>query len=252
MSSGYSQINFTKPPFNDIRVRRALSLAVDREAICKQLLHGMCEPAYSLIPPGMADYSGPHLDYVSRTLDERRNEARALLKTAGFGPDHPLKFTYRYFDNENDHNVAVVLQNMWKSIGADVDILNAEAKVQYDALRTGDFEVASAAWVADYNDAQSFLYLFETSTGPMNYGKYSNKAYDDLLEKANITTDVAARAKLLASAEALLLQDVAIIPESFGDYHRLVKPYVHGWVDNFEDWHRTRYLSIDHSATPTN
>ena len=249
LASGYSYINVTRPPFTDLRVRRALALAIDREAIAYELLKAGQTPAYSLVPPGIANYSdGPQVDFKSESMDERRAEAKRLLAQAGFGPDHPLKFTYRFFDSNDDRRIAIAMQDMWKAIGVDAQVLSAEAKSEYDALRSQNYDVASAGWVADYDDAENFLYLFTSSNGPMNYSKYSNPTFDALMAKADDTVDTAARAKLLQQAEAVLLHDMPIIPETFSSYRHLVKPYVKGWVDNVSNMHRTRYLSIERGA----
>ena len=246
MTSGYSYFNTKVKPFDDPRVRCALSMAIDRKTIDEQLLQGLVEPAYSIVPPDVANYSnGPQSDFKGYPMADNRARAMNLLKQAGFGPEHPLKFTYRYFESETGRNVAVALQSMWKAIGVDVDLLNAEPKVEYDAMRNGDFQVASAGWVADYNDAQNFLYLFESTTGDMNYGRYKNPEFDKLMDEANAEPNVAARAQLLKSAESILLKNCVVMPENFGHYHHLVKSYVGGFEDNFLAIHPLRFMTVD-------
>jgi oligopeptide transport system substrate-binding protein len=253
MAVGYEQINTQRPPFNDVRVRRALSMAIDRSIICYKILNAGQTPAYSLVPPDMANYpDGPQLSFKDESFKDRQNEARKLLAEAGFGPNHPLHFTYRYMDSLDGRRVAVAMQDMWKQVGVNVELLNSEPKVHYDALRTQNFEVAAAGWVADYDDPQNFLYLLETSTGAMNYARYSNPEFDKLMKEAAVTLDLTARAKILAQAEEIILKDSPIIPLDFGASRNLVAPYVKGWVDNLGDWHRTRFLSIEKDKTTAN
>ncbi|HXZ67909.1 MAG TPA: peptide ABC transporter substrate-binding protein, partial [Alphaproteobacteria bacterium] len=206
MRSSYSIFNLSRKPFDDPRVRCALSMATDRQAIAGQLLQGLAEPAYAIVPPEVANYpNGPQSEFKNRSMTENRAEAMKLLEAAGFGPDHPLKFTYRYFDSETDRDIAIAFQNMWKAIGVRVDLLSSESKVEYDALRNGDFDVAAAGWIADYDDAQNFLYLFQSDAGPMNYGRHNDRGYDALMKQADAEPNLEARAKLLSTAEASIL-----------------------------------------------
>ncbi len=249
-STTYVQINVHKKPFDDLRVRQALSLAIDREIICDKVLNAGQTPAYSFVPPGMANYeAGAHVFFKDWTMDRRRAKARELLAAAGFGPDHPLKFTYRYRDSEDNRRVSIVLAGMWKEVGIQVELLNTETQVHYNALRTQDFEVADAGWVADYNDAENYLFLMESTSGQMNYSKYKNVKYDALMDQAAKTLDLKARADLLRQAEQLILDDVPVIPIYFGASRQLVKPYVKGFKSNLLKWHRTRYMRVER-ATP--
>ena len=154
----YYPINTTKKPFTDLRVRKALAMAVNREAIVDKVLKTGEIAAYSFVPPGMANYDkGAEVDWKNIPYPERIKQAKALLKEAGFDPDHPLKLTLRYNTSENHKRIAVAVASMWKQIGVKAELFNAEIKVHYADLKQGDFQVARAAWVADYNDAQNFL-----------------------------------------------------------------------------------------------
>jgi oligopeptide transport system substrate-binding protein len=104
--------------------------------------------------------------------------------------------------------------------------------------------VADAAWVADYNDAMSFLYLQQSATGSQNYGDYKNPAYDALLAKADNEPDAAIRADYMSQAEAVMLDDAPVVPIYFYVNKNLVSPKITGWVDNIVDRHRARYLCI--------
>ena len=107
---------------------------------------------------------------------------------------------------------AVAVASMWKQIGVKTELYNAEVKVHYADLKQGNFQVARAGWIADYNDAQNFLYLLETRTGPNNYGRYSNPEYDNLMLEAEVTADLTKRSELMYKAESLAMADLPIIP----------------------------------------
>lgn len=244
--SHYILVNVHKKPFDDLRVREALSLAVDREAIANQILNAGQLPAYSFVPPEMANYAEHgELKFKGEPMEARREKARALLKAAGFGAAHPLHLTYRYRDSLDSRRIAIALQDMWKQIGVAAELFNSEGRVHFNALRTQDFEVAHANWVADYNDAENYLFLFMSTSGQMNYTKYSNPKYDALMQKAAITMDVPARAKIMREAEQLMLDDDPVIPMFFSASRHLVRPSITGFVDNVLNYHRSRYMNIE-------
>jgi oligopeptide transport system substrate-binding protein len=186
----YYVINQAKKPFDDIRVRRALSYAIEREAITDKILKTGEIPAYGIVPPNAGTYgAGETLSWKGKPYKERVEEAKALLKEAGFGPDNPLKLELSYNTSENHKKIAVAVQSMWKPLGVQAELVNREAKVHYDALKQGQFDAARAAWIADYNDPQNFLYLLETRTGVNNYSRYSNPRYDRLMMEQGRTAD---------------------------------------------------------------
>jgi len=133
---------------------------------------------------------------------------------------------------------------MWKKLGVEVDLVNTEVKVHYANLRQGDFELGRAGWIADYNDAQSYLYLSETSTKQQNYSKFSNPDYDKLMDQASVTSDEAKRARLLGQAEAILLKELPVLPIYFYVSKNLVSTKVKGWEDNSFDVVHVRNLSL--------
>ncbi|MGA7710944.1 MAG: peptide ABC transporter substrate-binding protein [Rhizomicrobium sp.] len=246
MLTQYLQFNLRRKPFDDIRVRRALSLAVDREIICRDVMRGGEQPAYNLVPPDMPCYpKGAELP--SQLQPERSAKAKWLMSQAGFGPGNPLVFDFNTANTTEAKLVAVALQEMWREIGCKVRIAPAESQVQYDTMRKRDFAVGWAGWVADYRDPKDFLFLLQSSTSDLNYGDYRNPAYDSLIERSDRISDPAARAAILQQAEQLMLDDVPIAPVYFGVTRDLVSRQVKGWVDNNVNINRTRYLSLDRS-----
>ena len=241
----YYPINTRKPPFNDKRVRQALSMAIDRDTIVNKVMKTGEISAYSFVPPGTLNYGEPsYASFKSMTQAERTAKAIALLSEAGFGPDKPLKLQLRYNTSENHKRIAVAVAAMWKKVGVEAELFNSDVKVHYADLKQGNFDVARAGWIADYNDPQNFLYLLETRTGVNNYGGYSVKEFDDLMLEASQTADMKKRAGLLAKAEAIAMEDQPIIPIYYYVSKNLVSQKVKGWVDTVNDIHRWRYLKL--------
>ncbi len=241
----YYPINTSKKPFDDIRIRKALSMAVNREAIVEKVLKTGELAAYSFVPPGIAYYDNPaEVDWKDIPYPERIKQAKALLKEAGYGQNHPLEFTLSYNTSENHKRIAVAVASMWKQIGVKADLFNTEVKVHYANLKQGQFDVARAGWIADYNDAQNFLYLLESRTGANNYGRYSNPEYDRLMKEAEATADLDKRSALMRKAESLAMADQPVIPIYHYVSKNLVSKKVVGFMDNPKDVHRWRYVSL--------
>lgn len=242
----YYPINVKKPPFDDVRVRQALSMAIDRAALTDKVLKTGELPAYSMVPPGVGNYAGgpAYVAWKDLPQAERVAKAKELLAEAGFGPDKPLKFVLSYNTSENHKRIAIAVAAVWKQLGVEAELFNTEVKVHYDRLKQHDFDVARAGWIADYNDPQNFLYLMETRTGPNNYSQYSNPEFDRLMDEAARTQDPAQRAGLMVQAEGIAMADQPIIPIYYYVSKNLVAQNVEGWVDNTKDVQRTRWLSL--------
>jgi oligopeptide transport system substrate-binding protein len=229
----------------DRRVRIALDMSVDRDFIAYKLLRGGETPAYVFVPPGTDNYQ-PITPPVWTTwpLARRQAAARALLAQAGYGPGHPLKIEYKHSNAPASMLVAPALQADWKAIGVETTLAEEEGQIAYQDLRVRNFEVGSASWIADYNDATSFLGLQQSQTGAQNYGDYKNPVFDALLAKADNEPDAKVRAGYLAKAEEIMLGDATVAPMAFFVNKNLVNPKITGWVDNLTDWHRVQYLCM--------
>jgi oligopeptide transport system substrate-binding protein len=242
----YYVVNVRRPPFDDARVRRALSMAVNREAITDQVLRTGEIPAYSFVPPGTSNYGDPsYPDWKDTPNEQRLVAARGLLAQAGYGPGTPLKLTIRYNTSENYKRVAIAIQAMWKQIDVHAELENSEVKVHYNMLEEGNFDIGRAGMTADYDDAQNFLFLLQSTSGKQNMGQYRNPAYDRLMQQAAVTSDLQTRSGLLHQAEQMALDDAVVIPIMYYISKALVQPYVRGWVPNIKDLHRTRYISLE-------
>ena len=141
----------------------------------------------------------------------------------------------------------VAIQSMLSKANIEVSLEASEPKVLYNYLRTGDFQVGDAGWIADFNDASNFLFLFESSSGPLNYGKYINPNFDLLMKNAQNEIDTIKRANILKNAEEILMEDMPLAPILFGISRSLVKEDISGWKENSSSFHGTRYLK---RATP--
>ncbi len=247
----YIIFNQRKKPFDDVRVRTALTMAVDRVFAAEEILKAGQYPAYSLVPKGIANYpGGVEAAWKDMTVADRRVEAKKLLEAAGFGPNNPLSFTFTHRNTGDNPRLAPVFQNDWKQIAewVQVEIMQIDTQIHYDNLRAGNFEVGDAGWIADFNDARNFLYLYETKSGQMNYGKFSNAEFDRLMKAADDEIDLAKRGELLVAAERIIVQEWPMCPTVFLVNKNLVSPRITGWVDNITDIHRARYLSTKEAA----
>ncbi|MES2340233.1 MAG: peptide ABC transporter substrate-binding protein [Pseudomonadota bacterium] len=231
--------------FRDIRVRRALSEAVDREFITNKLMRAGQLPAYAFVPPGTAGYAqGPQTVWARKSLAERQAEAKRLLAQAGYGPSHPLSFELKIGNSPDTILLASAVQADWASIGVDARIVQNEGQIAFAAYRNRDFGIGAMSWFADFNDPVTFLGLMKSDTGGQNYGDYKNPAYDALLRQADNEPDAQRRAGILQQAEQLMLNDEAIVPVYFVVNRNLVSPKVTGWVDNVGNFHRARWLCV--------
>ena len=168
----YFAFNVTRPPFNDKRVCQALSMAYDRDFVAAQIYGTGERPAYSIVPPGIADYPGTARYSWANLVDGRspQRRRRACCAPPGFGPNNPLRFEVAYRATSDNPRVAVVAQANWRAIApwVTVELHPFEAQVHYANLQARNFQVGDSAWVADFNDARNFLYLLETRSGQQN------------------------------------------------------------------------------------
>ena len=252
LNVSFITFNVKRKPLDDVRVRRALAEAIDRDAIEREVYgHVYGEVAESIIPPGTANVDrGAKVPWAGMSMEQRKADARKLLAAAGYGPDHPLQLTYDYIQNPDIKRAAVAMQAMWRDVGAKIDIVASEFKVHIKNVETHNYDLGQFSWQLDYNDAQNMLYLFESSTVDMNYPGYNSAAYDKLMAQADAEKDIVARGKILGQASAVLLNDIPVAPMFYPYLRPIVRSNVLGWVNNPRDINRTRWLDIETKPAP--
>ena len=240
----YFAFKITKAPWDNVKLRHAISMAIDRDYLAEKVWQNSMIPSYSFVPPGISGYETRTTDYAEMSQIDREDAAKKVLAELGYGPDKPLKMEIRYNTSENNKNTAVAIQEQLKPLGVEVTLLNTDTKTHYGHLEQhGDFDIARAGWIADYKDPENFLALCKSGTGN-NYSEYANKEYDDLLAKAAASADPAERMKTLSDAEAIgVARDLCVLPLLYYSYKNIVSSKVKGWEDNVMDRHPSRFLS---------
>ena len=236
----FYRMNVTKPPLNDKRIRRALALAINREDFVKNVMRGGQLPAFCLTPPGTAGYT-------SRTqLHEDIAEAKRLLTEAGYPGGKGLPPIELLYNTTESHRIiAEAIQQMWKkNLGVEVHLVNQEWKVYLDSQRTLNYQICRAGWIGDYVDPNSFLDMWLTGGGNNETG-WSNSEYDRLIAEASRTTDPQKRLEVFQKAEAILLDDLPIIPIYFYTHIGARRPEVKGWYPTILDNHPYKYVYLE-------
>lgn len=232
----YYNFNTHKPPFDDVRVRKAISFAIDRDIISNAILGQGQKPAYFLTPEIVANFNPETPAYGKLTQEERNQKAKELLAEAGYSDANPLEFSLLYNTSENHKKIAVAIASMWKkNLGVTVTLENQEWKSYLETKKQGNFEAARAGWCGDYNEASTFTSLMEgkNTTGGIHY---KSADYDKLTADAIRATSEEERQKLYYAQEALLAKDMPIAPIYQYVKARLVNPRVGGYaINNAED-----------------
>lgn len=229
----FYRLNVTRPILNEAKVRRALSLAVDRRTINDTILRGQQRPAFSFTPPDCTPGYIPPMTAVSDPA-----AARALLAEAGYPNGKALPPLELLINNSGNHQtIAEAVQAMWRrELNIDVRIVSMESSAALEQRRALTYQILRSDWVADYADPKSFLEIF-ASDSHSNHTGWKNKVYDALLAEADHTADPAARFTLLQRAETILLEESPLIPIYHLSTVRLVHPSVRGWHPTLLDHH---------------
>ncbi|HAV8936324.1 TPA: oligopeptide ABC transporter substrate-binding protein OppA [Escherichia coli] len=244
LSTYYYEFNTTKAPFNDPRVRQALNMALDKDIITEKVLGQGQRVAWLVSQPEIGGVKIETADYGSWSRDKRIAEAKKLLDEAGFNSLTPLKFNLLYNISESHQRIAIAVSSMWKkNLGVEARLQKQEWKTLLDAKRTGDYDVVRYSWIADYDDAMSFLNNFRTGDA-QNTTKYSNPVYDSILVKASQADSVEKRRKFYQQAEDILAKDVPTIPVFHAVRVNLVKPYIGGYSPDSLGRYLTRDMYI--------
>lgn len=210
LCSYYYTINLTdstNPALKDARVRQALSLAVDRDIITKNVTAAGQFPAYTFTPETTAGFNVPDVPAASMTQAERDAKAKELLAEAGYGDGFDVNLIYN--TSEGHKKIAIAISQMWKQkLGVNVELANQEWKTFLETRGNQDYEIARAGWCGDYNEASTFLDLVDTNSS-YNDAKYSNPDVDAMLASAKTMDDAS---DIYTKVEEIIARDVPLIP----------------------------------------
>jgi len=236
----YYIMNVEKAPFNDVRVRKALSYAIDRDIITEHITATGQLPAYALTPDIIHNFSPKAPAYASMTQAERNEAAAALLAEAGYSDSNPLEMNLLYNTSEGHKKIAIAISQMWKqAMPVSTTLENQEWKTYLSTRNEGNFSIARAGWCGDYNEASTFLDLLGSGD---NDGNYVNQEYIDLMKSAKTMADPSDNYN---RAEEILAEEMPIIPIYQYTGVKLIKPRVGGFAyDNPEGNFYTRDVFI--------
>ncbi|MCM3452380.1 peptide ABC transporter substrate-binding protein [Heyndrickxia oleronia] len=233
----YFDINTTKKPFDDPKVRKAFGISLNREQIVKNVMQSTEKPAYGFVP-----YAMPHgvqtdreyRDVVGNLFEENVEEAKKLLAEAGYpnGKGMP-EIEFLTMASQSDKDIAQAIQSMWKeNLGIEVTIKTLESKIYWDELEAGNFHIARDGWTGDFLDPMTHLTLFETINAADDV-RWSNAEYDALLKENKEIVDQQKRMDNYAKAEKILMDEMPVIPIYFYEDSYLVKPNIKGVMKNY-------------------
>ncbi|MBL9216613.1 MAG: peptide ABC transporter substrate-binding protein [Opitutaceae bacterium] len=235
----YYYFNVQRPPFTDKRVRRALALAIDRESLVKNVLRGGQQPAYAVTYPGIAGYQ------ARARLEGGVEEARRLLAEAGYpgGRGFP-EVELLYNSSDNVRILAEAMQQMWRThLGIEIRLVNQEWKVYRDSLRTHNFTLGRAGWIADYVDPHVFLEIWVTNNGN-NDGQFSHPEYDRLFQQALVARTTEERYEIYQQMDAILVEECPLVPIYYYTRVYALSPKVLGWHPTLLDNHPYKFLDL--------
>lgn len=228
----YYNINMLRPEFKDIRLRKALSLAVDRVALTQDVLGTGVVPLYSPVTPTVeaGKYSSVAYSWMNDPRSKQIEMAKELYKAAGYGPGHELNITISYFTDDEQKKVALAIGAMWKSVlGVQVNVQNQDWKTFLQTRHKGDYQISFGRWYADYNGLSTYTHLYQCNA-PENDEKYCNPEYDKYINLAQNTPDATEQQQLYTKALNIALNDYETIPLYQLVVKRLISPTVKGYT----------------------
>jgi len=238
----YLAFDLSEGPFDNAALRKALSMAIDRDALVEVIGRGE-QPAYGLVPDGVQNYEPARFDWATLTTAERQVLARSYYEEAGYSVDQPLKLSLLYDAGDIHETIVLAVAGMWREVlGVEVEFDKREWKY-FLATRENrdDWQVMRFAWSGDYDHPGTFTDILN-STSPQNLPGYSSERYDRLLSEAEAAADAAEQMRLYALAEAEMLGDDPIVPLYFFVSKHLVATGITGFESNVLDRHPSRYL----------
>jgi oligopeptide transport system substrate-binding protein len=246
LSTQFWLLNTARPPLDDVRVRQALVMAVDRQRLVEVVTGLGDHAAYGLVPPGVANYTAQPFPWHAQPMAERIAVARGLLAEAGYDRQRPLRVQVHYNTDENLRRIAVAVTSMWREhLGVEASLFNEEFRVLLNRRKDPDqWQILRLSWSGDYNDAANFLEILGRA-GVVNDTGYDDPEFERLLAEARAALDPAQRRALLEAAERRMLEHYPLLPLYHPVGKRLVKPWVKGYQSSVLNRTYTRHLSVD-------
>jgi oligopeptide transport system substrate-binding protein len=227
----------------DVRLREALNLAIDRELIVTKISPLDQKAAYSIVPPVVSDYTPQDMKMKGMTQAERVQRAKELVAAAGYTPDHPLKLAVSYPTEDNTRQILLSMQQMLQPVGINLELNNMEWQIYVGALNQKTYEIGFMGANAPYDDYEDGLDNYRSDAGDGNWTGYNSKTFDDLFHRGGTATDIGTRRELMETAERQALADFPVVPLYYGVVNRVVSPRVQGVVDAIKV-PQSRYLSV--------
>lgn len=248
LSTDYYMFNTQKAPFNNVKVRKALSISIDRQALCDNVLKGGHNPTTIMTCPGILDGHGDYCENLGPQFTEDIEEAKKLLEEGlaeeGMSIDS-FQFSILYNTTDQNKKVAEAIQAMWmQNLGIQVGLENAEFQVVLDRRKAGNFDVCRAGWSGDYSDPMTFLELL-TSKSDYNDGKWYDEKYDALIAQAARSADNDERMALMKEAEAYMISEMAVMPLFNKKDNWVIQDYVTGYYKPINHYTYFKYADME-------
>ncbi|MFT4537591.1 MAG: oligopeptide transport system substrate-binding protein [Planctomycetota bacterium] len=243
----FYRVSVNRPPMDDVRVRRALALCIDRQAITEKVTKSGQIPSYAFVPPGISGYSNAVMPRAPGSTGDLRadyEEAKRLLDEAGYGPSgRPFPTIEVHYNTMEMHKaIAEQIADTWKTeLGISAKLLNQEWKVYLDTQSSKNYDVSRSAWIGDYGDPNTFLDLFVTG-GENNKTGWGNAEYDASIAAAASEFDPVKRMQHFHRAEEILMEELPILPIYFYVTQNIFSPRIGGYFDNVQDEHFPKFF----------
>ncbi|KAB8033336.1 peptide ABC transporter substrate-binding protein [Fluviispira multicolorata] len=245
LSTSYLMFNTKAPPLDNLKLRKALALSVDRDDFAKYILEKGEKPLYDLSPYGIANYSQYEPEWAQWSSEKRIAEAKKLYAEAGYSRNNPAKISIQHQTNETDKKYVTAITSMWaKNLGVKTELSSSEWKVHINSLHEKKYQLTLRLWQADFDDALNFASLIEGNNA-QNLTNHKNKKFDEMLAASNLETNLDKRKILIKEAMKIGLEDYSVSPIYSGTNMRLIKHYVQGAAfNNPNDHYPTKDLYI--------
>lgn len=242
LATRFLSVNATKGSLSDPRVRRALTMTLDRVGLIESVEQSTNIPAYELVAPGLIGYTAQSAPWASETRAARTAEARAILAQV---PGTSLHVSLTFRSSPASQRLAAAIAETWKAdLGVETELTPVEGSKFLERLSSHDFELAMFSWDPDFADASNYLDGYRSDAGSSNFGDFHDATFDSLMDEAGRTIDPSVRVQILEAAERRLLDRDAIMPLAHGTLEYAVSPRLKGWQADPLSRHPSRYLRL--------